>query len=339
MIEKPEIRDEKIIANLQEHYSIAVSTIRFLPLGNDASAFSYRVQANDGALYFLKLKTKLANLAALFVPRFLRDHGIKQVVAPLFTRTQKLYAETDGFALILYPFIEGNEAMKVGMTDAQWIEFGSVLKQIHHIELPSELSQFVRRETFIPKWSGVARKIDAQVNSQNYDDPHRKQLAFFWKEKRDIIRTILERTEMIGKRLQETPLEFVLCHADIHTANILITNEQKMFIVDWDDTLLAPKERDLMFVLDGDAIRTREEKLSFYGYGPAQINQLALAYYRYEWCVQEIGDFGQRVFLTKDMGENTKQDAVEGFIQLFLQGDVIEAAFHTPFELEIRNNS
>ena len=112
-----------------------------------------------------------------------------------------------------------------------------------------------------------------------------------------------------------------------------------MFIVDWDDTLLAPKERDLMFVIDEDTIHTREEQLFFDGYGNVEINKLALAYYRYEWCVQEIGDFGERVLLTTDAGETTKQASVEGFIQLFSQGDVIEAAFNTPFESEIRNNS
>jgi spectinomycin phosphotransferase len=103
-----------------------------------------------------------------------------------------------------------------------------------------------------------------------------------------------------------------------------------MFIVDWDDTLLAPKERDLMFVLSGD---TREEQMFFEGYGNVKIVQLELAYYRYEWCVQEIGDFGDRVFLAKDTGESTKQYAIEGFIKLFSPGDVIETAFNIPVEI------
>ena len=66
---------------------------------------------------------------------------------------------------------------------------------------------------------------------------------------------------------RQVDLEFALCHADIHTANILITPEQDMVIVDWDDTLLAPKERDLMFVLGGDAFQTREVRLFLEGYG------------------------------------------------------------------------
>ena len=338
MIEKPEISDEKIITSLQEHYSIRVNKVEFLPIGNDASAFAYRVET-DQELYFLKIRKELPNLAGLFVPRFLKDHGVEQVVAPLFTRTQKLFNEIDGFSLILYPFVAGNEAEKVGMSDAQWIELGSVLKHIHHIELPFDISKHVRRETFIPSWSPLAREFHEQVDTQRYDDPYQRELAAFWKVNRKTIGIVIERADAIGKHLQQTCLEFMLCHADIHTANLLVTPEQQMFIVDWDDTLFAPKERDLMFVLEEDSIRTREEQLFFKGYGNVEINQLALAYYRYEWCVQEIGDFGKRVFLATDMGEDTRQAALEGFIQLFSPGDVIETALNTTSELEIRNHS
>jgi spectinomycin phosphotransferase len=127
----------------------------------------------------------------------------------------------------------------------------------------------------------------------------------------------IERAEMIGKRLQQTDLDLVLCHADIHTANILINQEQDLFIVDWDDILFAPKERDLMFVLGEGTVETREEHFFFTGYGNVKINPLVLAYYGYEWCVQEIADFGERVFLTKDTGESTKQDSVEEFEVVF----------------------
>jgi spectinomycin phosphotransferase len=329
MIEKPDILDEKIIVALHENYSIQSSEIVFLPVGNDSSAFAYRVETNTPVSYFLKLKKGIVNLAGLFVPRFLKDNGIKQVIAPLSTKTQKLWANMDEYAFILYPFITGNEAMKVGMTDVQWTEFSSVLKRIHTTELLSDVAQYVKRETFIPQWSNSAKKLNKQINTRNYDDPYQKELAAFWKENNETIQTLIERAESLGKRLQQADLEFVLCHADIHTANILINEEQNMFIVDWDDTLLAPKERDLMFVLG----EQREEQLFFKGYGRLEINPLALAYYGYEWCVQEIADFGERVFLMKSVGESTKKDSVEGFMKLFSRGDVVEAAFNTSIEI------
>jgi len=333
MIEQPDIKEEKIIVALSENYSIQASKIDFLPIGNDSSAFAYRVETKNKNSYFLKIKKGISNLAGLYVPRFLKDNGIEQVVAPLPTKTQGLSAKMDGFDLILYPFIIGNEAMKVGMTDAQWTEFGSALKRIHTAKLDGNTLQYVTRESFTPKWGSLAKTLHVQVNIRNYDDPYQKQLAIFWKENNEKIQTLIERAEMIGKRLQQTNLDFVLCHADIHTANILITPENNMFIVDWDDSLFAPKERDLMFVLGDGTVETREEHFFFKGYGNAKIDPLVLAYYGYEWCVQEIADFGERVLLTKDTGENTKQDAVEEFMKLFSQGDVVESAFNTSVEI------
>jgi spectinomycin phosphotransferase len=333
MIERPNIKDEKIISALHENYSISVNFIEFLPVGNDSSAWAYRVDAENKSSYFLKIRKEISNRAGLFAPRFLKDNGIRQVIAPLSTKTQELWANVDEFAFILYPFIIGNEAMKIGMTDAQWTEFGATLKRIHTTELTGSTLQYVMQESFTPKWGSLAKTLHEQVNARNYDDPYQRQLAIFWKENNEKIQTLIKRAEILGKRLQHANLEFVLCHADIHTANILITQKQNMFIVDWDDTLLAPKERDLMFVLGEDTVETREEQLFFKGYGRMEINPLALAYYGYEWCVQEIGDFGKRVFLIKEVGESTKKDSVEGFMKLFSRGDVVEAAFNTSIEI------
>jgi spectinomycin phosphotransferase len=339
MIEKPHLRDETIIAALRKHYAIPVVGIEFLPIGNDASAWAYHVNTENEKSYFLKIRKAISNQAGFLVPRFLQDHGISQALAPLPTKQQELWISVEDFLFILYPFIAGKEAMEIGMTDSEWKEFGSVLKRIHNTKLPPDVSQNVRHETFIPKWSSLAKSFHQQVNAQNFADPYQKEMATFWKVNNTTIWAILDRTERIGKQLQQVNFKFVLCHADIHTANILLTPAQEMFIVDWDDALFAPKERDLMFVLGEDVIQTRGEQMFFEGYGNATINQLALAYYRYEWCVQEIGDFGKRVFLTKDIGEATRREAVEGFIKLFSQGDVIGAALHTSFEPEIRKNS
>jgi len=110
----------------------------------------------------------------------------------------------------------------------------------------------------------------------------------------------------------------------------LVTNDAEFFIVDWDEAIIAPKERDLMFIIGGtvggEVISKAQEDLFFASYGQADINRLALAYYRYEWCVQDIGDYAERMFLTPDTGAETKADAIEGFLQLFSAGDVVDAA-------------
>ena len=220
MIEKPNITDERIISALQENYSIPGVGMEFLPLGLDSSAWAYRADT-ENATYFLKLRKEIPNPAGILIPRFLKEQGIEQVMAPLSTKDGEAWASADDFFFILYPFITGERVMDVGMSDAHWVEFGSVLKRLHTTIPTPKIFQQIKRETFIPKQLGFAKELHTQVKTCKYDDPFQKELASFWLENYETIATILERTEALAKRMQTTNLEFVLCHADIHTANLL----------------------------------------------------------------------------------------------------------------------
>jgi spectinomycin phosphotransferase len=331
MLEKPDLSNEKIVACLHDTYGLTVTSIEFLPLGYDFYAAVYRVTASNGQTYFLKAKRGSVNELSVHIPQFLKEQGIEQVVAPLPTTTHELWGTVDEYTLLLYPFIEGELGMEVGLSDDQWTEFGVFLKRLHATRLPAEIQ--VQKENFVPQWSRVVRQLQEDVQGHDHTNPFERQLAAFWRSKRDEIGRIVARTEQLGRLLQARSPDFVLCHADIHTANVLLTPDGRLHVVDWDQPILAPKERDLMFVIharEGSlAAGDREETLFFQGYGEVKVDALALAYYRYEWVVQEIGDFGERVFLTPDVGDETKEDSVHGFMALFEPGDVVETAYQS----------
>lgn len=326
MLEKPDLPDEKIIDSLRANYDLPVAGITFLPLGNDATAWVYRVQCDDGRDYFLKVRKGTIYEPSLTLPHFLRTKGVEQVVAPLLTTARQLWVRLDSFALILYPFIEGPTGMEAGMSDDQWREFGAVLRRIHDTGLTPKLMSQMKRETFIPQWGGMTVQIDMLIYGSDFGDPYQRELAAFWKARREEITRILQRCEALGWALQQQSSLFVPCHTDIHTANILLDANGNLHIVDWDQPMLAPKERDLMFIGDDVTATTHTQKCFYEGYGEVTIDPIALAYYRYEWVVQEIGDYGERVLLANS-GEETKADSVRGFRQLFDPGDVVEIAY------------
>ena len=102
--------------------------------------------------------------------------------------------------------------------------------------------------------------------------------------------------------LQASPLEFVLSHADMRAGNLLIGAEcsgaeYSVYIVDWDNPALAPREQDLGLVGGCDIWNDPRQAALFYqGYGPAQIDPMALAYYRYERIIQDIALFASSFF-------------------------------------------
>ena len=50
-----------------------------------------------------------------------------------------------------------------------------------------------------------------------------------------------------------------------------------------------------------------------------------MAYYRWEWVVQELADYGGRV-LDDRLGDDTRRHALEELRRLFAPGDVVEVA-------------
>jgi spectinomycin phosphotransferase len=335
MLEKPNLADAIIITCLQEHYGFHITKLEFLPIGYDATAWVYRVAAT-AATYFLKVKKGALQASSLTIPHFLRDSGITQIVAPLANIHDALWTNIGEFNLILYPFIEGEVGMSIGLSDNQWREFGTVLKRIHATTLTPELVQQIHKEDFAPLRSDIVREMDAHIVNNTFDNPYQAEFAMLWQEKRAEILKIVARCDELAAMLKGQSLDFVLCHSDIHTANILVDAAGNLHIVDWDEVRLAPKERDLMFVLDGGHTEPKldSEKWFFEGYGQVSINPVAFAYYRYEWVVQEFADFAQRVYMLDDMGDETRADSVRGFKQLFDAGDVIDVAYRTEQSLK-----
>jgi spectinomycin phosphotransferase len=75
MLEKPDLSDELLAARLRDEYGLRAAEIAFLPLGADLNTAVYRVVADEGSAYFLKLRSGGFDDTGVAVPRLLRDRG------------------------------------------------------------------------------------------------------------------------------------------------------------------------------------------------------------------------------------------------------------------------
>ncbi len=336
MREPPNLPNETILASVELSYGIPVVSLAFLPIGQDSAAWTYRAGAADGSAYFLKVRKGRVNEPGLVVPRYLRDHGLEHVIAPLPTTGGAIWTGLGDYALILYPFIDGHTGTEMSLTEDQWVAFGAAVKRIHSTPLTPDMLHVLERESFAPKWDGVVRdwkavrRLDDHIAATTFADPIEHKLAAFWRARASEIGALVDRAEELGKRLHRTAPPLVLCHADLHTWNVLIDTEHRLWIVDWDEAVLAPKERDLMFVAGGisrSLVGPRAEELFFHGYGEVEIEPLALAYYRYAWAVQDIGGYAEQVFSRPDLGAVTKRAAADICMSLFEPGEIVELAY------------
>ena len=330
MREPPKLANATIRAALHAHYGLSIAALTFLPIGYDAASFVYRVDAIDGTSYFLKLRTGVGfSPPSLVIPRFLYEQGIPHIVTPLPTTTQALWVRVSDFAMTLYPFLDARTAAEAGLSDQHWHALGATLHQIHTSQLPADLQQITPHETFIPSRRHVLTDLEAVITNHDLADPIQRELGMFWRTRQDDIYALIDRADTLGSQLRQVALPLVPCHADLHTWNVLLDTAQQMWIVDWDETILAPKERDLMFVIEGighDLVSSHATTCFLHGYGTAAIDRRALVYYRYAWAVQDMGAYVEQVFFSPDLSEQPRSDAVRDCIDLFAPGNIVAIA-------------
>jgi spectinomycin phosphotransferase len=336
MIEKQFFSEQRIIDCLKSDFDITVDTLTFLPLGADIDASVYKAQANDKSSYFVKLKRNNYSDINVTVQALLHDAGIKEIISPITTQNGLPTLYVDDFVLIVYPFIEGTDGFSHHLTNDQWVALGRALRQVHEFNIPLSIKNQIKCESYSPVWRDVVRSMYVHIETSSVvDDTISLKLLAFMQNHRLIIQRLVDRAEQLGHKIQQQSPQFVLCHADIHAGNIFIENNGTVYIVDWDQPIMAPKERDLMFIgggVGGVWNDPCEEKFFYKGYVKTDINMTILAYYRHERIVEDIAFYSQKLLLTVDGGKD-RQEMYKHFINMFEPLNVIDIAFKTDKDL------
>jgi spectinomycin phosphotransferase len=340
MKHKQLISVEQLEACLREQYGLHSVVVEFLPLGLDSNAGVYCVEARQGDRYLLKVKSGSLYAPGCLIPRHLHDQGITAVVAPIPTSSHTLWVPLADGNVILYPFLDGDTNW-TGMTSEQWLAVGAIFRRIHQTVVPpAELAE-LRRESFDP--GEYARWVDS-VERQYLPTPGNARtsaeaLRALWVKERPRTHELLAALTRLGAALRGRHLPYGICHADLHPANLLRDVQGRVHVIDWDDVMLAPKERDLIFVKtsadDPDFLPGLPSY--FDGYGGQDLDWIALSYFRYERVIQEWIAVVDDVFLRKDLEEDARADAVELIERVLAEGGEFDAAFaaatHLPPDL------
>lgn len=324
MLEPPHLSTERLVACLEWEYGLTVTSITFLPWGADVDTAVYRIETGDDAQLFLKLRRSFEP-ASVIVPHLLAGQGAQNIIAPLTTRAGELFVEFEGFTVLLAPFVEGVSGWDTHLTPEQWRALGLGLKALHTIEVPESLRAIVPRESF----DATARLFVQQLLEESVacrgGDVIAAELVRIVQEKRDVIALLLWQAQELSARLLLQPPAYCLCHGDIHAGNVLLC-EGKLLIVDWDTLILAPPERDLMFIGGGvGGCWNQPQEVQWFeeGYGAYESNPIVLAYYRCERIIQDIAEFAQAL-LVDEHSEAERREMLKQFASQFDKGNVVE---------------
>ncbi|HAT1596443.1 TPA: aminoglycoside O-phosphotransferase APH(9)-Ia [Legionella pneumophila] len=322
------IPDQQLIELLKVYYGIDIHAVQLIVGGADMNAFGYKADSESNS-YFVKLKYGHHDEINLSIIRLLHDSGIKEIIFPIYTRDAKLFQQIDHFKMIVYPFIDAPNGFTQNLTEKQWQQLGKVLRQIHETSVPTAIQQRLRKETYSPKWREMVRSFYSKIGFDDSDDQITTDFKSFFNQNIDSIHRLVDSSEELSKKIQPDLDKYVLCHSDVHAGNVLVIDEESIYIIDWDEPMLAPKERDLMFIGGGvgNVWNNPHEIDYFYeGYGNANIDKTILSYYRHERIVEDIAVYGQDL-LSRAQNDESRLESFNHFKSMFDPNNVIEIAF------------
>jgi len=322
------------VAILASRYGIVPTAVIPETSGHDAVTRAWRVAtAASEHAFFLKGRPADSRLdVAGRIAAHLQDRGLREVVAPIATTDGSPAVHAAEASLALFPFVEGRRAMDVGLGNADWERLGRFARRLHEATLPADLEGLIPHEAFRIREVEAFERVDRAATQATQATAEARDVAAAWRRNRDVIAAIVERTVTLGREAAERGLQLVTCHADLHTGNVLVDPAGDLWVFDWDEVVAAPKERDLMFFIGGISRGMVGEPATanfLRGYGDADVDPVALAYYRHAWATQDVVGYAEQVLVEASRSDDDRVEAARIFEVLFRPGEIVDIARST----------
>ena len=233
----------------------------------------------------------------------LRDGGLEFVLAPL-DDDEGVQSRRIGerYTVSVAPFVDGT-AGSFGPyeTKEERRRLGELLGRLHDVgaRVPAGLPR--RDDLGIASRSALDEAL-ADITQPWQTGPFAEPTRVLLAARADELRESLETYDALAARLRQRAGSWVVTHGEPHRGNVLIDRRGARHLIDWDTTLVAPRERDLWHVLD-EELTGWEEYCAIAGDVPVDADALDL--YRQRWELTDIAAFVAEFRRPHEEDENT----------------------------------
>jgi spectinomycin phosphotransferase len=226
--------------------------------------------------------------AAAGTTRALAAQGFRFAVAPVPDQAGVLVRRVlPGWAMQVFPYLEGWRTADGSWQDPkERTRIAAVVGRLHAAAVPSG----VPRWTFvIPCWSALTGALDDLARPWT-GGPYAERTRMLLTDTQQSIRARRDRYDALAAGLAASADAWVVTHGEPGSANVIRTRGGSMHLIDWDTVAVAPRERDLVHILDGSA-----EVLAAYQRtaGPVTPRPAALELFTLRWALADICEFVQ----------------------------------------------
>ena len=315
-----QIHPNKLHEYLESQYMIKIRSITKGERGFVAETFV--VTTDSDTKYFCKVAEKKSNTdnipSSLPVLLHLEKLGIDQINYPIRDKDNNLHSIYLNHYCVLFNFIDATWTYDVKKEKAN-----NLLAQIHL--LTPEIKTHLNTETFTFKRAKSYLGLIDQITNSTRKNSVETKLKTLIKSKKDQINTLWKTFQSLSTQCKKLDYVPTITHGDAF-GNVMVDNSERIYLVDWDDILLAPPERDTWFSLDRYSLESFTNTYTKY-FPQHQPNHIFRDYYLLLRYFEDLEGFLHEILTRAE--DEVKQANYQELIALFKWLDPVIDEFIT----------
>jgi spectinomycin phosphotransferase len=333
------IGEESLIRTIQEDYRLEVTNLDFHQSGWGGNC--YTVETLTGSRYFLKVVDQVTNIGVavssldfyLDLMDQLHTKGIlPHIPHPIPTQNGSLASRIDSFALVLTNYIIGEDVGFGNMSKPVLIQLADRAGILHNCR-----SQLAFEHPFIEQFETgfvlALLEIMEGLETIGKADPPGQQLlrGVLLPRKEDLFR-YLERLKRLQAEVRSSEVNVVICHTDLHGGNLMTDDQGNLYILDWENAMIAPREHDMIFFAGESNLWEIFWPIYQRHFDRVELDFEVLRFYFYRRGLEDVAGYVFRIE-QGDGGEDRDQSDVEGVLECLDELSNVEATLSSVREI------
>ena len=306
------------LPTITQAYGIPLRNLRYLHRGWGGDC--YTAETAKGERYFLKFHDPSETLALAASSRDfylsltfqLYQEGIlTHIPHPLPTRDGQFSLQIGSYILVITNYIEGE---LIGFEPFS-IDLLSELAKIVGI-LHNSLEMLTFEKPFIDDFDFPFRPIITQFLTEEHPpeesiSPGKRAMQGKLMPKADQIQDAIQNLRELQVYAQSAEKAKVICHTDIHGGNLMRGQDGALYLLDWENAMIAPPEHDLIFFVGEQGFSEHFFPVYKRYFPTAQIDLKLLEFYFYRRALEDLADFILRVDSQTSTTQQDQEDIQE----------------------------
>ncbi len=311
---EPIIDKNALIETVRREYGPDIERLTFVPVGWVTSC--YIADCAGGERYFLKLDSDwtqpfAASNRDFYLPltHQLHTKGIlSHIPCPVKTRTGRFTAPFGEYVLILFDFIEGETVGFDNTSDEILLKLARSVGILHKSIEQIEVEHPFYERFDIAFENDLMNSLDVLAGITSGDPEGKRELRDLLLPRQDEILALLNRLKELRTLARASGKEMVVCHTDLHGGNLMTDTQGNLYILDWENAMIAPPEHDLFFWAGYDLFWDSFLPIYEREFGPARLDSNVFGFYYYRRNLEDLADFVHRILYRNTTDEQNKED-------------------------------